>query len=177
MEPTIPALGPDRREQILAYAASLDFSQERMDQLAATLWQRFGYSSLNTQRGEYTDNLTQWQEDIRQETGLADLTAQEERTDFSVEIERRACLAQPPGEVKVGYVVNPDGSFRQDPVVLRSSGYRELNQKALERIRRFQPPQDDQIKAYTVTVETRVDYGPHDCLAPPQQPSETSAET
>ncbi len=176
-EPTIPALGQDRREEILAYVASLDFSQERMEQLSAILWQRYGYSSLNTRRGEYTENLTQWQAEIRQETGVADLTAEEERTDFSVEMERRACLAEPPGEVKVGYVVNPDGSFRQEPVVLRSSGYGELNQRALAAIRQAPPPQADQIKAYTATVETSVDYGPHDCLAPPQQPSETSAET
>ena len=176
-EPTIPALGPDRRERILAYVASLDFSQERMDQLAATLWQRYGYSSLNTRRGEYTDNLTQWQAEIRQQTGMEALTAEEERTNFSVEMQRRACLSQPPGEVKIGYVVNPDGSFRQEPVLLRSSGYRELNQQALETIRQFGPPASEQIKAYTVTVETSVDYGPYDCLAPPQQPSETSVET
>lgn len=176
-EPTIPTLGQDRRETILAYVAGLNLPEERMNQLAATVWQRYGYSTLDTSRGEYTDNLTQWQAMIQQETGLADLVAEEDRTDFSVEMERRVCLVRPPGEVKVGFVVNPDGSFRQAPVLLRSSGYDELNQKALDTIQQYNPAADDDIKAYTVTVETAVDYGPNDCLDSPQQPSGTSAET
>ena len=49
-------------------------------------------------------------------------------------------------------MVNPDGSFRQEPVLLRSSGYDELNRKALEVVRQYEPPTDDAIKAYTVTV-------------------------
>jgi hypothetical protein len=176
-EPTIPTLGQNRQETILAYVASLALPEERMEQLAAMVWQRYGYSTLDTSRGDYTDNLIRWQETIQQETGLEDLTAEEDRTDFSVEMERRVCLVQPPGEVRIGFVANPDGSFRQGPVLLRSSGYDELNRKALEVVRQYESPGDDDIKAYTVTVETAVEYGPNDCLEPPQQPSGTRADT
>lgn len=166
-QPTVPSLGQDRRETILAYVASLNLPEDRLTQLSATIWQRYGYSTLNTSRGEYTDNLTQWQEDIQQETGLADLVAEEDRTDFDVEIKRRVCLVQPPGDIKIGFVANPNGSLQQDPVLLRSSGYEILDQKALERLGQYAPEQADSIKAYTVTVETAVDYGPNDCLSPP----------
>jgi TonB family protein len=176
-EPTIPSLGQDRRETILAYVAGLNLPQERINQLAARVWQRYGYSTLDTSRGEYTDNLTAWQETVQQETGLTDLVAEEDRTDFSVDIERRVCLTESPGDIKIGFVVNPDGSFRQDPVLLRSSGYSDLNQKALELVRQYEPQGADGIKAYTVTVETGVDYGPNDCLEAPQQPSATKADT
>jgi len=176
-DPTIAPLGQARREEMLAYVASLDLPQARMDQLAAVIWQRYGYSRQDTSRGEYTDNLSQWQDQIRQDTGQPDLTAEEDRTDFAVSFQRRACLSTPPGDIKVGFVVNPDGSFRQEPLLLRSSGYAELNQKALDRLRQYEPPGADRLKAYTVTVETAVDYGGQDCLAAPQQPSDTSAET
>ena len=43
------------------------------------------------QPGEYTNNLTRWQETIQQETGLGDLKAEEDRTEFAVEMERRVC--------------------------------------------------------------------------------------
>jgi len=176
-EATISPLGQDRQENILAYVAGLDLPQERMEQLAAMVWQRYGYSTLDTSRGEYTNNLTRWQETIQQETGLGDLKAEEDRTEFAVEMERRVCLSRSPGEARIGFVVNPDGSFRQEPVLLRSSGYDELNRKALEVVRQYEPPTDDAIKAYTVTVETKVDYGPNDCLESPQQPSGTRADT
>lgn len=175
--PTPSPISQDRREQVLAYLSGLDFSQERIDQLAATMWQRYGYSGQDTTRGEYTGNLNQWQVQIQQETGRADLVAEEDRTNLEVSFARRVCLAQAPGEVKVGFVANPDGSFRQEPVVLRSSGYAELNQKALDVVRQHEVPAADQIKAYTVTVETSVDYGENDCLEPLQQPSGTSTDT
>ena len=175
--PTIPALGQNRRDNILAYVAGLDLSQARIDQLAANIWRQYGYSVFNTSRGEYTDNLTQWQNDLQAETGLADLTAEEDRTEFKVEIDRRVCLVEPPGDIKIGFVVNPDGSLRQDPVLLRSSGYEDLNQQAMDRVSQYQPPATDAVKAYTVTVETGVNYGAYNCLAAPQQPSATNADT
>jgi len=177
-QPTIPALSQDRQETILAYVASLDLPEERMNQLATTLWRRYGYSSLNTRREDATENLETWQEAIQQETGLTDLMAQEDHTaNLSVEIKRRVCLTQPPMDIKVGFVVNPDGSLRQEPALLRSSGYDELNRKAMALIRDYEPESSDSIKAYTATIETAVDYGPNDCLQPPQQPSATSADT
>jgi hypothetical protein len=177
-QPTIPALSQNRQETLLAYVASLDLPEERLNQLAATLWQRYGYSSLNTRREDATENLEVWQDTIQQETGLTDLIPQEDHTaNLSVEIERRVCLTKPPGDIKLGLLVNPDGSLRQEPALLRSSGYDELNQKAIDLIHQYAPQRSDEIKAYTVTVDTAVDYGPNDCLQSPQQPSATSAET
>ena len=61
-----------------------------MEQLAAMVWQRYGYSTLDTSRGEYTNNLTAGRKTFQSGgQGWEILKAEEDRTEFAVEMERR----------------------------------------------------------------------------------------
>ncbi|NJL48879.1 MAG: TonB family protein [Leptolyngbyaceae cyanobacterium SM2_5_2] len=172
-QPSRPLFNPEIGERLMAYAAALNLPQAQVDGLRASVQNRFGFAADKTTREAYSANLGAWEGSIRQETGLTDLSAEVDRTDLSVTYPQRVCLANEPGEVRVGVLVNPDGSQRGEPAVLRSSGYGALDQKALAAVEAHEFPKAEGIKAYTVTVATRVDYGRRPCLNPQPEAAES----
>jgi TonB family protein len=152
-------------ERLLAYVATLNLPPGQIERATASVQDRFGYNAAAVTRDTYNTNRAQWESAIQQETGLATLTAAEDRTDdFSAVYPQRVCLVEEPGEIKIGALVNPDGSWRGAPRLLRSSGYAALDRKALQDIQshRFTPA--DSITAYVLTVSTTVDYGRRPCI-------------
>jgi hypothetical protein len=178
-EPTIPALSANRKEELLAYIGSLSMAQDRLEQLSAFVWQTYGYSERNTTASDYTENRRQWQTEIRELTGIADLTPAEYRPpeNLSVTLQRRVCFSKEPGEIKIGTVVNPGGSLQGEPVVLRSSGYSTFDEKAVEAVADHILPAEETTKAYTVTVLAEPDYGDRKCFEADQLSSGTREDT
>ncbi|HIK44896.1 MAG TPA: TonB family protein [Leptolyngbyaceae cyanobacterium M65_K2018_010] len=167
--PSRPLFDSGLGERLMAYAAALSLPQPQVDRLKVSVQRRFGYTAAATTRDAYSTNLSAWESTIQGETGIEDLSAEVDRSHFSVTYPQRVCLANEPGEVRLGVVVNPDGSQRGEPVVLRSSGYAAVDQKALELLRDHTFSEAEGIKAYTVSVATKVDYGLRPCLeAKPQ---------
>jgi hypothetical protein len=78
------------------------------------------------------------------------------------------CLAEEPGEVRIGAVLTPTVVARRTGL-LRSSGYGALDEKALQEIQRHRFDAADGIRAYILTVDTSVNYGPQPCLTPTQR--------
>jgi TonB family protein len=162
--PARPAIDPNLGQRLLAYAANLQLPGERINQLRSYILQRFGYSEAVTHRDVYNSNLKQWESLIQQQTGISDLTAEIDRSQLSITYQQRVCLRAEPGEARVGVLVNPDGSQRQEPVLLRSSGYAVLDQEAVELVKRHNFGPAPTLKAYTVPVKNRLDYGRQPCI-------------
>jgi|GEM_PF-928558 len=169
-EPSRALFDPEIGERLMAYVAALNLPQTQVDNLRASIQDRFGFAAAATSREAYSTNLRDWEESIRQETGEADLSAEVDRTSLSVTYPQRVCLVNDPVEVRVGVLTNPDGSQRGEPVVLRSSGYAALDQKALAAVQDHKFPEADGIKAYTIAVATQVDYGRRPCLNAKPEP-------
>jgi len=165
-----PLSGNDLREQLQAYAAQLNLPQGRIDRLAANLRQRFRFDAVASADEVFPLNQTQWQDAIRQDTGVADLSPEALPDPVPLVYRQRVCLAQAPGPVKVGIVTNPDGSHHGDPVVLQSSGYGAVDEKALKAIADQPLPTADHPKAYVLTVQPSVDSGHNPCLDPTSAP-------
>ncbi|MEO1067934.1 MAG: TonB family protein [Cyanobacteria bacterium J06638_6] len=164
--PTSPLFGADIGEGLLAYIAALNLPQSQVDRAAESIANRFAFDANAVTRDTLNANQQQWEATIQQETGQADLSPEIHRTDFATVYPQRVCLSNEPGDITIGALVNPDGTWLGEPVLLRSSGYGALDQKALDEIQRHRFAAADGIKAYTLTVETTVDYGPRPCIEP-----------
>ncbi len=159
-----PLFEGDLGERLQTYVASLNLPQERIDQLLTAIAQRLVYSDINTSDADYSQNLSQWQQAVRAETGLTSLTPEAAPAELPITYYQRACLSEGPGTAQVGVIVSPVGSPRREPVLLRSSGYGIVDAKALRTVADHQFPRGGEVKAYTVTLPTEVDHGPSDCL-------------
>lgn len=164
--PSRPLFSAEVGEQLLAYIAALDLPPSQVEQAAQSIQNRFAFNADAVTREALNANQQQWEAAIRQDTGLTELSPEIDRTDFSTVYPQRVCLSDQPGSITIGALVNPDGSWRGDPALLRSSGYGSLDRKALQEIQTHTFAPASGIKAYVLTVETSVDYGPHPCLDP-----------
>lgn len=162
--PARPAIDPNLGQRLLAYAANLTLPGEQISQLRRYILQRFGYGEAATQRDAYNSKLQQWEASIQQQTGIPGLRAEVDRSELSITYQQRVCLRVEPGESRIGVLINPDGSQRQEPVLLRSSGYGLLDQEAVDLVKRHSFPSTQAVKAYTVGVKNRLDYGRQPCL-------------
>ncbi|QQE63950.1 hypothetical protein GFS31_06220 [Leptolyngbya sp. BL0902] len=164
--PRPPALaGNNLREQLQAHAARLNFSPSRLNRLTEALRERFSYNAVTSTEEAFATNYREWQTQIRQDTGIADLTAETLPDPVAVAYWQRACLNPAPGLVRVGLVVNPDGSHHGPPVLLQSSGYGAVDDWALSTLADQTLPTANQVSAYILTVEPSVEAGPNPCLA------------
>ncbi|TVQ05706.1 MAG: hypothetical protein EA368_18785 [Leptolyngbya sp. DLM2.Bin27] len=154
---------------LLAYAASLNLPQRQIDRAAEYIQDRFAFAPNATTRRALNANQQQWEAAIRQETGIADLAPAQNSTSFTTVFRQRVCLSDAPGEISIGALSNPDGSWRGEPTLLRSSGYGALDRKALREIQahRFEPA--DGIRAHVLTVNTSVSHGTQPCMNPNPQ--------
>lgn len=167
---TQPLFDADLGPQLLAYVATLNLPQAKVDRAAESIQNRFVFNAAAVTRDTFNANQSQWVSTLRQETGLAELSPEIDRSEFSTVYPQRVCLADSPGEINVGALVNPDGSWRGEPTLLRSSGYGVLDRKALQEIRRHRFDPAEGVKAYVLTIDTRVDYGDRPCLDPNSAP-------
>lgn len=172
--PSAPASQPlfngNVGERLLAYVATLNLPQAQIDQAADFIQDRFAYNPSAVTRETFNTNQSTWVSNIRQDTGLADLSPEINRANFSTVYPQRVCLVEAPKDINIGAVVNSNGSWRGQPALLKSSGYGALDRKALQEIQTHTFPPTDGLKAYVLTIETTVDYGPRPCLDPNTKP-------
>ncbi|MGD1907029.1 MAG: hypothetical protein ACFB0C_13675 [Leptolyngbyaceae cyanobacterium] len=71
------------------------------------------------------------------------------------------CLPIAPGPAQFGVVIEPDGTFRDEPQLLRSTGYRRFNNQAEELLNLFTFSSGDTPQVHVLTVS--VDYNPLLC--------------
>jgi hypothetical protein len=161
-------------DRLRTYVAGLNLPADRVEQLRAAILQRVTYTAEATTAAAFDQNLSQWQQAIRTETGLSDLTPTPAPEALAVTYYQRACLTVPPGPVQAGVLVSPSGSTRSQPVVLRSSGYGAVDDHALRAVASHQFPRASQARAYTITVETDL-AGQSDCLTVDNVAQEASA--
>lgn len=155
-------LGP----QLLAYVAALNLPQAKVERAAESIQNRFSFNAAAVTGDTFDTNRNTWVSALRQDTGIADLSPEINRSEFSTVYPQRVCLTDAPGKIAVGAVANPDGSWRGAPTLLRSSGYGALDRKALQEIQRHRFAPGDGIKAYVLTIDTSVDHGGRPCLNP-----------
>lgn len=163
---TQPLFDADLGPQLLAYVVALNLPQAKIDRAAESIQNRFVFNASAVTRDTFDANQSQWVSTLRQEPGLAELSPEVDRSEFSTVYPQRVCLSDSPGEINVGAVVNPDGSWRGEPALLRGSGYGVLDRKALEEIQRHRFAEAEGIRAYVLTIDTSVDYGDRPCLDP-----------
>ncbi|WP_155523469.1 hypothetical protein [Nodosilinea nodulosa] len=101
-------------------------------------------SLLNDEVSLYTNNLSTWLEQESQ--GLSEDDAPILGTKLAplqVAYPIATCLVPPPSEGLVGVILSPSGQLLKDPVLLDSTGYTVLDEKALETaLQRSFAPQD-----------------------------------
>ncbi len=163
---TQPLFDAELGPQLLAYVAALNLPQAKVDRAAESIQNRFSFNTAAVTNDTFNANQSQWVTTLRQETGLADLSPEMNGSEFATVYPQRVCLADSPGEINVGALVNPDGSWQGEPALLRSSGYSVLDRKALQEIGRHRFAPAEGIKAYVLTIDTSVDYGDRPCLDP-----------
>lgn len=163
---TQPLFDAELGPQLLAYVAALNLPQAKVDRAAESIQNRFSFNAAAVTNDTFNANQSRWVSTLRQETGLAELSPEINGSEFATVYPQRVCLANSPGEINVGALVNPDGSWQGEPALLRSSGYGALDRKALQEIRRHRFAPAEGTKAYVLTIDTSVDYGDRPCLDP-----------
>jgi hypothetical protein len=84
-----------------------------------------------------------------------------EPLETEVEYPLAICLPIEPKDAQWGVVVNPDGTIAGNPQMLRSTGYRNFDERAQELMKAFEFPDADDPLAYV--VEVPVDYNSVNC--------------
>lgn len=162
---------PMIHQRLLAHAQTLTLPPIQIAQLAGGLSQWYAYSPANTSGTDFSANLSRWIEAVKQAAAQPNLWNEPLEPPLTVEHYRRVCLMPAPQTAVVGVVVSPSGALQGEPTLLQSTGYGFLNTVVLDAVKRNSFPAPGELKAYTVDVTVRVDYGSLDCLKPYVQPS------
>ncbi len=144
---------------------------EALTALIASFNTAFTFNNIQTTPSDEVDKTNAWLEQLQQETGNANLTEQAlttslkipypleetigfERNEWAYDRDFVGCLSQAPNPATVGLYFDQQGELVDEPVLLRSSGYRFLDTEAQARAERFAGlPEDRSGKAFTVPIE------------------------
>lgn len=108
-----------------------------------------------------------WLQALSENTEIAlpqtDELAAEDLEDFESEVPYplEICLPMEPKDAEFGVVVQPDGSLSTAPVQLRSTGYKNFDDRALELVTNFEFSTAEVTRV--LVVEVPVDYNPVNC--------------
>ncbi|WP_346292749.1 hypothetical protein [Sphaerothrix gracilis] len=175
-QPSEPA-APDKAQgltTLLAYAKTLAakpmIASDALVSYINYLRRAYAYNPADTTAAEATQNLNQWLNDMASAIP-ADMT-QPIESEVALAYPLKVCLEQVPQTANVGAVVTTSGSLAADPVLLQSTGYEGLNEKAIALVKEqpFDPENSPQAYLYQVTVE----YDRDRCFQPPDS-AETAA--
>jgi hypothetical protein len=146
---------------------------DSLKQLADWFTQVYTYSEAETTALAETEARQRWIQTLRQEQAMETLMPEALEKPIklnyplksSLKYQRRfmACLSQTPKPVALGVFFDRTGALAEDPALLRGSGYRFLNQEAMEQLKQYPDfPEQKAQKAFTVEVE--IDYDSKACL-------------
>ncbi|MGB3138081.1 MAG: hypothetical protein WBG38_13845 [Nodosilinea sp.] len=153
LEPVPPELPPATLDDRLRDPAQYQFNQQAKSLTADEI-------SL------YTNELSAWLE--AESEGLSDDNAPELGTKLAplqVVYPIATCLVPPPAEGLVGVIISTTGQLVQDPILLDSTGYTVLDEKALEIAlqRRFEPQTGSRPNPKAYWLPVQVQYNGSNC--------------
>jgi TonB family protein len=152
----------------IAAAAPSEAAQAQLDKLLSTLV----FEPTGTTATEAAAAKASWLANAQTQAGeIGLITANPSSVTLDSNI--RLCVENPPVNGLVGILVNPEGAIVSEPKLLKSTGYANLNQAALNAARRSSFEAADQFAAYEVTIN--VSYDAEACVEP-EQALQTPAE-
>ncbi|NJL85193.1 MAG: hypothetical protein HC886_03195 [Leptolyngbyaceae cyanobacterium SM1_1_3] len=170
--PSTPAAAPEtpNRTQgltaLLAYAKTLAaqpmIASDSLLSYIAYLRRAYAYSPLDTTPAEATANLARWTAQIEAEADVP--VASPTASKLMLEYPLKICLEAAPKPASVGAWVTARGALADDPVLLKSTGYAGLNEKAIAVVKEQTFADTSQPRAYV--YEVAIDYDPDRCLQP-----------
>lgn len=129
----------------------------------AQLRELYSYNPENTSSEAASQNTKDWFESLPPELSEDGEWKVNGPIDVTIEYPLQSCLpGEEPQAASIGVVVDANGEFLADPVLLRSTGYKGLNEAALEAVQE-QIPAAEGTQAYTFRV--KVNYDPETCLS------------
>ena len=136
----------------------------------AQLRELYSYNPDNTSGQAASQNMENWIASLPPEISEGENLNLDEPIDLTIEYPLRACLpGQEPRNASIGVVADADGELLEEPQLLRSTGYKGLNEDALQAVQTYDIPAGEGPTAYTFRVN--VDYDSENCLSPGTSPS------
>lgn len=136
----------------------------------AQLRELYSYNPENTSGDAASQNMEDWIASLPPEVSEGENLNINEPIDLTIDYPLRACLpGQEPRNASVGVVADANGELLAEPQLLRSTGYKGLNEAALDAVESYEIPAAEGPKAYTFRVN--VDYDSENCLSPGTAPS------
>ncbi|MFE4108162.1 hypothetical protein [Almyronema epifaneia] len=152
---------------LLAYAKTLAaqpmIASEALISYIDYLSRAYTYNPRNTTPAEATANLAAWTAQLSATAATADL-APPISSQVTLAYPLKVCLHEAPQSAKVGALVAANGNLIDLPVLLKSTGYEGLNEKAIAAIQAqsFEQTERSQTYVYDVTI----DYDAARCFQP-----------
>lgn len=136
----------------------------------AQLRELYSYNPENTSGEAASQNMEDWVASLPPEVSEGENLNVNEPIDLTIEYPLRACLpGQEPRNASIGVVADADGELLAEPQLLRSTGYKGLNEDALQAVQSYDIPAAEGPRAYTFRVN--VDYDSENCLSPGTPPA------
>lgn len=137
----------------------------------AQLRELYSYNPENTSGEAASQNMEDWVASLPPEISEGENLNVNEPIDLTIEYPLRTCLpGQEPRNASIGVVADADGELLAEPQLLRSTGYKGLNEDALQAVQSYDIPAAEEPRAYTFRVN--VDYDSENCLSPGTAPSQ-----
>jgi hypothetical protein len=168
-EPT--AASPETPSMEMAATAPDQAAQTKLEELRAGLV----FEAAGTTDAEAAAAKTAWLANAQTQAGETGLLSAAPGS-ITVDSNIRLCVDNPPLNGLVGVLVNPEGGIVGNPKLLKSTGYENLNQAALNAVRQSPFEAATQFTTYEFTVN--VGYDAENCVAAEQvlQTATTAAE-
>ncbi|MBD0337455.1 MAG: hypothetical protein ICV62_18365 [Cyanobacteria bacterium Co-bin13] len=130
--------------------------RDLLDQLQA-----LAYNATGTTSEEAAAARQAWIASAQAQSTVSNLDVAEPM-EVPVAYEGRVCLSPEPVDGLIGVWVQPDGTLGDDPALIKSTGYRLLNEQAASAIAALDFPENQAPAAYEFTI--KVDYDSASCI-------------
>ncbi|NJO11207.1 MAG: hypothetical protein HC873_17935 [Leptolyngbyaceae cyanobacterium SL_1_1] len=125
----------------------------------------YTYSEAETSEAAAETALANWVTSVKENLEITELPLLPP-IEIAITYPLRICLPVAPTAAKVGVLVSPNGEIASDPVLLKSTGYAGLNQKALQVTDTAEYSAGAAYRAYRFDVP--VQYNEANCTDPQQ---------
>ncbi|MFE4107654.1 energy transducer TonB family protein [Almyronema epifaneia] len=123
----------------------------------------YTYSESGTSEAAAETALADWLSNTQAELEISELPLQP-ATEIPIAYPLRICLPTPPTAARVGILTNPAGEAASAPVLLKSTGYPGLNQKALQVVEEVDFAAAEAYQAHQFLIPVR--YNEANCTDP-----------
>lgn len=139
----------------------------------AQLRELYTYNPDNTSGEAASQNMEAWLASLPPEISEGEDLNINEPIDLTIEYPLDSCLpGEEPRNASIGVVADANGELLAEPQLLRSTGYKGLNEEALSAVQNYQIPEAGGPQAYTFRVN--VEYDEDSCLSSGESASAVS---